>query len=292
MTTGFALMTMGFAWSDIIIVISVSLLICITVCALAMEAAVLFIPSFLFLFPRITSGFPAMTPNAAIGLALVIEAFGYTSSVLGYWYRKQISWRIAGLAIILTIPLALALRVVSYFIQPGGLMLTFGTLLLILAVVLHRTHNARVDTIGSDISTAISFDKKDWLAVGAAGFFAGLVGIAVGEIMNTLLFLRKRLPLRQSVGTSAAILHLTIFSATILNLLILAFRPAGLHTEGIDVPWSVAVFIIPTVIAGGQIGAYLNSRLYPGFIHRVLVSVYGMLGIFVLAQASGIFKNI
>ena len=49
-----------------------------------MEAAVLFVPAFLFLFPKIVEGFPQITPNEASGLAITVEFFGYTSSVLGY----------------------------------------------------------------------------------------------------------------------------------------------------------------------------------------------------------------
>ena len=36
------------------------LAICITVCTLAMEAAVLFVPAFIFLFPRVMEGFPTV----------------------------------------------------------------------------------------------------------------------------------------------------------------------------------------------------------------------------------------
>lgn len=279
-------MLLGFPWTDVAIVVAVSLTICITVCALAMEAAVLFVPSFLFLFPYITANFPALTPNAAIGLALVIEAFGYTSSVLGYWYRRQIRWSIVGAAVALTIPLALGLRIVSYLIYPGVLMIMFGLLLLSLSILLFNAYRTGVQAEESSMSSR-AFDRADRIVVVAAGAAAGLVGIAIGEMMNTLLFLRKRLPLRQSVATSAAILHLTIFSATLLNLILLAWRPSELHTEAIVIPWNVAAFIIPTVIVGGQIGAYLNNRLPQFAIHYALVSVYGLVGLFVLGQALG-----
>ena len=80
-------MILGYPVGDLVLLVGISLLICITVCSPAMEA-VLFTPAFLFIFPRIVAGFPALGVNEAIGLSLFVEFFGYTSSVSGYWYRE------------------------------------------------------------------------------------------------------------------------------------------------------------------------------------------------------------
>lgn len=276
-------MALSFPMSDIAIVVAVSLLICATVCTLAMEAAVIFTPAFLFLFPAITSQFPPLTPNGAIGLSMVIEFFGYTSSVLGYWYRGQIRWPIVGAAIILTIPMALVLRFFSYLIKPVGLLAVFGILLLLLGGFLYGTRRRIIHGEGVFPNNR-SFASLDRTAFAMAGALAGLVGIGVGEIVNTLFLTRKRLPVRLSVGTSAAILHLTIFSAMLFNVLLLQWQPAGLHTEAIVIPWGLAVIIAPTVIVGGQIGAFLNSWLPQGVIVKTLVSMYVLIGLGVLGQ--------
>lgn len=49
-------MLFGYPFGDFVLLVGISLLICITVCTLAMEAAVLFTPAFLFVFPRIVTG--------------------------------------------------------------------------------------------------------------------------------------------------------------------------------------------------------------------------------------------
>jgi uncharacterized membrane protein YfcA len=61
----------------------VALRICIGVCSAAMEGAVLFTPAFLFLFPAIIDGFPRLSPYEAVGVALIIEFVGYSSSAYG-----------------------------------------------------------------------------------------------------------------------------------------------------------------------------------------------------------------
>ena len=107
-------MLFGFEVPDLTIFILISLLICITVCSLAMEAAVLFVPAFIFLFPRIVSGFPSVTPNEAIGLAITVEFFGYSSSVLGYWFRNQVDIRLGLRLLAITVPFAVLARVLAF----------------------------------------------------------------------------------------------------------------------------------------------------------------------------------
>lgn len=99
-------MILRFELTELVLFLGISLGICITVCALAMEPAVLFTPSFLFVFPVLFPSFPVLTPNEAIGLAFIVEIFGYTSSVTGYWYRGQIDVSTAQTMVLVTIPLA------------------------------------------------------------------------------------------------------------------------------------------------------------------------------------------
>ncbi len=288
---------LGFTPPELLLIVGVALAICTTVCSLAMEAAVLFTPAFLFLFPALIPNFPQITPNEAIGLAITIEFFGYTSSVTGYWFRRQIDFSIAGKALALTIPLAIFARGLSYFAPAQGLLLVFGCLLLSLAAILYRAHRRptealpdyrpRVYLLQSSNPTSFSTFRPnglDRLMLSTAGTFAGLVGIAIGEISNTFLTVRKKIPVKISTGTSALILHLTILSALAMNLAILNFAPAVFHAEQIVIPWRVAAIIAPVVIVGGQIGSFINSRLEERTIMQVLITVYTLVGIFVMGR--------
>lgn len=290
-------MILGFTPGEVLIIVAVALAICTTVCTLAMEAAVLFSPAFLFLFPALIPSFPHITPNEAIGLAIAIEFFGYTSSVTGYWLRGQIDFAIAAKALTYTVPLAVMARAVSYFVPAPVLLLLFGLLLVGLAVALHRMHGRSHDALAGyrprayllKPEPAASFsrwrpDGADRLILGAAGTFAGLIGIAIGEISNTFLATRKKLPLKISTGTSALILHVTILSALAMNLIILNVSPDLFRAKRIAIPWGVAAIIAPVVILGGQIGAFINSRLKETTILRGLVAVYLLTGLIVFAM--------
>lgn len=290
-------MILGFTLLELWLIVSIALLICTTVCALAMEAAVLFTPAFLFLFSELIARFPPITPNEAIGLAITIEFFGYTSSVTGYWFRRQIDFAIAGRALALTVPLAVLARAVSYFVPAQWLLLGFGLLLMGLAAILSRAHrhpkealmgyHPRTHLFTSSHPRSFSQCRFNWLdrlILLSAGAFAGLVGIAIGEISNTLLTVRKQIPVKISTGTSALILHATILSALAMNLTILKLAPGLFHAEEITIPWRVAAVIAPVVLVGGQIGAFINSRLKEQTILKGLMAVYLLVGFFVLLR--------
>ncbi len=85
-----------------------------------------------------------------------------------------------------------------------------------------------------------------------AGRLAGLMGIAIGESAQTVLLVRKRIPAKYSTGTSALVLHVTVLSALLASLAILAWRPSFLPVEDVEIPWSLAIVIAPTVIVGGS----------------------------------------
>lgn len=290
-------MILGFTSLELLIVVGVALAICTTVCSLAMEAAVLFTPAFLFLFPFLIPSFPHITPNEAIGLAITIEFFGYTSSVTGYWFRRQIDFAIAGKALALTVPLAVLARALSYFVPAQGLLLVFSFLLMGLAVTLYRAHRHPKETL-KDYRPRVYLFKPgnptsfsefrpnglDRLILLSAGAFAGLVGIAIGEISNTFLTVHKKIPVKISTGTSALILHITILSALAMNLIILNVSPVFFHAQQIAIPWRVAAIIAPVVLIGGQLGAFINSRLKDRTILKSLMTVYLLVSLFVLIR--------
>ncbi|MFQ5998334.1 MAG: sulfite exporter TauE/SafE family protein [Candidatus Bathyarchaeia archaeon] len=301
------LLYLGFEVFEIIIIVVISLAICITVCSIAMEAAVLFSPAFIFLFPVLITDFPTLTVNEAIGLAFIIELFGYSSSVTGYWKRRQIDFNIVKQVLIVTIPAAIAFRFFSFAIDPQVLLTVFGVILLTLAALIFRSRNSLKQFSDAPQSyrprtcalclmkdrdtelakfTKIPMQSSDRGVLSSGGAFAGLIGIAIGEITNTYLLLRKRVPVKISTGTSAFILHLTILSALIANFAVIGGLVPFLRVESFQIPLNVAAIIAPTVVLGGQIGAYINSRLKHQTIVRILMLVYTLVGVVILTRIS------
>lgn len=319
---------LGFETPELVLFLLISLLLCITVCSLAMESVVLFVPAFLFFFPAMFESFPALSPNEAIGLAFIVVFFGYSSSVSGYWYRRQIDFTIAAKILLITIPLGILARLVSYVVPEGGLVVVFGLLLIGLSAVIYRYHPAaertcllcgdafigmqylggkepdtdeevddpdlktdgsgqytpRTRLLSAEGSAPFPLSWSDRAIVGFGGGFAGLVGVAIGEVSNTFLTCRKRIPVQISTGTSALVLYLTMMAVLATNLVVIALDPPLLETATVEVPWRIGVVIGGIVIIGGQIGAYLNSKASDRTIVRTLIAVYFLVGLFVIAE--------
>ena len=317
-------------------------LIATTVNTFAMEAAVLFTPAFLFVFPSVVPGFPHLSVNAAIGLALFVELFGYSSSVAAYWYRHQIDFNVAAKVLAISVPVAVVARAASYYVPSDALMVGFGVLLVLLSVVLYEAHehgpslvdavaekpelsllavleeeyeprtrvlsdvNAAAETPpsetmggpasgpherangkvvmgdGSD-ATAFHLEVPDFLVVLLGGTLAGLVGIAIGELTQSMLALRRRVPLKLSTGTSALVLHVTVVAALVANVALLRFAPS-VTGAGFTVPFALGTFVATGCLFGGQAGAYLNNRLPEATVMVMLIAVYLLVGVLVVVR--------
>ncbi|MGM0592640.1 MAG: sulfite exporter TauE/SafE family protein [Halobacteriota archaeon] len=282
-----------FSLADIALVVAISFVVCTLATSLAVESAALFVPAFLLLFPSIIPGFPTVTMNEAIGLTLIIMFFGQTSTLVGYWYREQVRTRVAAAILVVTIPLAAMGRIAAYSLPESWLLTVFAIILFALTIVVFRAHTTQ-STVrhdgGSDtvrhVSTrdsTTSFDLFDRLSFGIGGLVAGLVGFAVGEVTNTRLHVSKGLPIKISTGTSTLVLFLTILTANVVNLVVLATGSFGVQGT-VAIPWSVAAIIAPVVLIGGQAGAYLNSRLSESITVKLLLVTYVVVGIVTLSR--------
>jgi uncharacterized membrane protein YfcA len=301
----------------LVMLVLLGFLIATTVNTFAMEAAVLFTPAFLFVFPVLVPGFPAVGAQAAIGLALFVELFGYSSSVGAYWFRHQIDFHIGLKILAVTVPIAIFARVGSYLVPSNLLMLAFAGLLVTLSIVLYESHEhgpslmdlalekpvtgfGLVDAVPDDYEShtrmfadggddgmgtqdGFHLERFDYLITGVGGMLAGLVGIAIGELTQTMLTVRKKISIQMSTGTSAFVLHLTIVSALVTNVLLLRFAPS-VAGEGFTIPFGVGAFVAFGCVFGGQMGAFLNNRLSEARIMQLLIVAYFCIGLFVGAR--------
>ena len=265
----------GFTPAEIALVALISLVICTLATSLAMESAALFLPAFLLLFPVLIPGFPILGPNEAIGAILVIMFFGQTSTLLRYWYQGQVLFRLAATALIITIPLAVGGRLLSYLVPPSWLLVVFAVLLFGLAAGVLRAHavssSAVADAMPEDVDrpapaghessdggvvssddrspsnppvskteSSVTLDRRDRVTFGSGGLLAGLVGFGIGELSNTTLHLRKDVPITWSTGTSTLVLYLTLLTATLVNVVVVVF---DLVSGAVAIPWELAAIV-------------------------------------------------
>lgn len=266
----------------------IALLICIIVCTLAIEGAVLFTPSFLFLFPAIIATFPRLTPNEAIGLGLIIEFAGYSSAAYGYSRQRLVDYDLAKSLLIITVPLAITARLASSLVPSRVLLVAFGLVLFILAIILIcnlRNPPLRLENsmnkciIGRDgrkyYYCESKLDSIGRFSALNAGTFAGMIGIGIGEITNTLLTTRYRIPVQIATATSVFIVAFTVLTASITHAYVII-------TEGISIPWSIVAVFVPAVLIGGQIAPYICARSKEITLKKIQIFMFLIVSVIVL----------
>lgn len=266
----------------------IALLICIIVCTLAMEGAVLFTPSFLFLFPAIIVTFPRLTPNEAIGLALMIEFAGYSSSAYGYSRQRLIDYDLAKSLLMITVPLAIAARLASSLVPSRVLLVAFGLVLFILAIILFYNLKNPPLPLENSMNKCITgrdgrkyyyskckLDNTGRFSALNAGIFAGMIGIGVGEITNTLLMIRYRIPVQIATATSVFIVALTVLTASITHAYLIL-------SEGITIPWNIVVVFLPAVLIGGQIAPYICTAIKEITLKKIQIIMFFIVSVIVL----------
>lgn len=279
------------AW-EIAVLAGVSLVICATSTSMAMESAALFVPAFLLGFPAVLPGFPAVGVNEAIGLTLVVMFFGQTSANVGYWYRDQINFRLAGRLLVWTAPLAVVGRIASYLLPETVLLVVFAGLLLGLAAVVrgHSTGDDAEQPAGQvepdgGIDSRQRLGLRETGSMSGGGAVTGLVGLGMGEVCNTVLSLKDGISVHRSIGTSTLVLYLTVLAAALTNLGVVRYGEAmGVEPS---IPWAIAAIIAPVALVGGQVGSFLNSRLPEAAIMRLLVVLYVGVAAVTLFRAVG-----
>jgi len=220
-----------------------------------------------------------LPPQVAIGTALLTEVFGFASGLYAYAKRRLIDYR-TGLSIVMaTVPLALIGTWVGGRINPDILKIVLGVGLFAVALSFLRApdkkdikrlddhiekeyggKNAQTCLVTSD-GERICYtvcNRFEGMAIGGiGGLFVGMISTGLGEINGYFLLRRCRVPSKVSVATSVFIVAVTAVTASSGHFV--KFVQEG--GPVLETVFSIVIFTIPGVVAGGQIGSKIASKL-------------------------------
>lgn len=204
----------------------------------------------------------ALGPNqhlyqAAAMLMNIVVAF---SSSLRHHRAGAIRWEIARRMLPLGVVFIIVGVALSNRIDGDTMQMVFGAFLLYTAVLelyaLIRRHK----------EVHVDHQRTGWVPCGAVsvvmGLTGGLLGIGGGGVTVPLLRWIVRLPIKEAIATSAAVMCLTSIvgavhkNATLASHLGPDGQPLSIQTSLI-----IAACMAPTGIIGGMVGAGLTHRL-------------------------------
>mmetsp|Transcript_20167 Transcript_20167/g.19481 ORF Transcript_20167/g.19481 Transcript_20167/m.19481 type:complete len:373 (-) Transcript_20167:130-1248(-) len=295
--------------------------VCVAICSISsgIGGAALFGPIFLIVFPVLGKEYCLQSPAEAVGIAILVETFGFSSGVIGYLRRGLIDSKTAFTFAAASMPAAL---VASKFLSLPELSLKSLYSLLMIGLSLYLLQQSTIvdsseeETSVSASSTnipieALSFGEKDTkvttsitdstgriysypspkidLTAGfltaVGGVLCGLLGVGIGEVILPQL-LRNKVPVPVAAATSTVVVALTCFACAEVQVSSI-IEAGGLAA----IPWSLVVYMIPGVVTGAQIAAALQGRFSKAQLERAIGSLFGVIGVafsFLTLRQSGV----
>jgi len=259
--------------------------------------AAMFMPIFLIIFPLLGPEFAIAGPVAAIGVALLTEAFGFSSGLIGYLRRHLIDFKVAKSLIIIAVPSAIVGSFLSQYADPDMLKIMYGALMLILTYIMlkrpstkekenitkkalagdysHMGHERTVtDDKGNSFKYHLCHPGKGRAFTGIGGFITGLMSVGIGEIVTPQLVKSCKMPVSVAAATSVFVIILTVAAASGTHIYSL------ISEGGVEaVPWHLVIYTAPGVIIGGQIGSRLQGKFSADKMEKIFAGLFGVIGV-------------
>jgi uncharacterized membrane protein YfcA len=220
-------------------------------------------------FPVYFSGL-AIEAKSGLWLAMLTMVFGFGSGVIRNIRAKTIQWRLARRYLLYVLPLAVAGGIVSNY--ASALLLTLLFSLFIVFYGLFVIRNAIVEALEA---TGDQAHFNPFIAC-IGGFLQGIVATGLGKMMMPQMLKNTQITApKQAVGT-------TVLIVFIANLVALITRTNANMLEAVINNWSyysiILLWVVPSVIIGGQIGPYVASLLSRRYVLKYVGSLLVLVG--------------
>jgi len=272
----------------------VSILVATTAMASGVGGATFFSPIFILVL--------RLDPDVAIGTALITEVFGFASGLFAYARKKVIDFKLGFALLTATVPLAILGTVVAGVISPDILKVILGMGLIAVALSFLRTPEREdVRMMDASIETQYGGDKAETvlqaangeqirytvcnrtegrIIAGIGGLFVGMISTGLGELNGYFLLQRCRVPSQVSVATSVFVVAVTALSASGGHLV----RFIALGGDTLTTVLGIAVFTLPGVVIGAQLGSLLSEHIPQKIMERSLGILFIIVAIFTLGE--------
>ena len=243
-----------------------------------------------------------LEPEVAIGTALITETFGFASGLYAYIRDRVIDFKLGGIMLAATVPMALLGTYLGGVIDPSILKIVLAVGLLAVAVsFLHapddeevkRTNRLAAETLattnpeacitardGEQICYVVKRKFEGLISGGVGGLFVGMISTGLGELNDYFLLKRCKVPSRVAVATSVFVIAVTVLAASGGH--VVRFAQAG--TETIQQVLSLVIFTVPGVLIGGQVGPKVAAKVPERTMQVILSVLFIIIGILTVGE--------
>ena len=250
--------------------------------------AILFSPFFLIVLN--------LPPDMAIALGLLIEVFGFSSGLIAYARNKLINYHLGTRILPLTILAALLGASLGKYIPSIILEITLAGVLFLLAIAfLQKEKTIIYTTLPLHPEENYEQVKKKWFdfwqdfkksptlffASAIGGLLVGLVSTGLGEINEYNFVKRLKMKNNLAAGTSVFIIAITALTASIFNLSYFS----AVNTKNLTTIVQIAIFAIPGVIIGAQLGVHFSKTIDQKKALKTLPFLFIILGMITITKS-------
>jgi uncharacterized membrane protein YfcA len=188
-------------------------------------------------------------------------------------------------------------------VGPGSLKVLLGVLLFALAIIflhspkplhslptrneiLPEKENRKVQprlvtADGETIRYAPPDMREGRIIAGMGALFIGMISTGQGEFNNYFLMKRSQLPGKVAVATSVFIVALTAMTVATTHII----KIATINVDQLRTIMSLAMFTVPGVLIGGQIGPMVACRFPHQALTKGIGALFFIVGSLLLYQA-------
>lgn len=250
------------------------------------EGGMIFVPLFILLF--------RLSPQEAAGVSMATMVFGLGAGSLAYARQRRIDFRLGLALLAVSLPGTILGASLTPYLPAKVLELLLGLLLVPLGfrMVFRREPGKAVPAVqqssdgwrrvwtdrgGTEFHYTIRRLPLGLFIYFLIGFVAGLLGIGGGAIKVPTLILLLGLPPHIAVATS-------VFTMAWTALL------GGLTHGAIGhVLPDYVLYLVPGVLIGSQVGAWLAKRTPAAFLMKLLGWIVVVIGCIILFKALGLW---
>ena len=241
-----------------------------------------------------------LEPTTAVGTALITELFGFSSGLVAYLRARLIDFKLGANLLMVSIPGAILGVLVADMFPPIVLRSIFATGLIFIGIQLYTSwRQEQKEKADQDIMAESGAKHESSLAdargkqyfyticnknmgrsfAALGGAFLGMISVGLAELQEYHLVAKCRVPSPVAIATSIFVVVVTVLVAATGHMLEFASEA---NNDIFQQVLNIAVFTVPGVLIGGQIGPKLQAHLDPDMLKVVVAAIFVLIGLFML----------
>ena len=216
-------------------------------------------------------GFEPLSMHTVAGLTIVQGLVACISGVIAHKRFNSVSGKLAGWMGITIFGAALVGGAGAEYVSHHFLMLVFGALAFLAAVLMLKTNGKDGEAVSTD---ELPFSRwRAMASAGGVGILGGMVGQGGSFILIPLMTSFVHIPTRIAIGSNLAIVLLSTTAGFI-----------GKAATG-QIEWLLAIPIVLTVVPAAQVGGIMSHRVPVVRLRKILGVIIGVAAARILVSA-------